>query len=240
MGAAKMSRNVVRGWWSGRGDRVIAYAQRMEAEDCRKRARDRRLIHLVKQTERYANNLEPVANGKEEGDSNGKHVVNEKKRSVGGWGNLDKIEQALKSANTDSFLHSFSKTETRTKTKALVARGSEPMTEIESMATNKALVDESSGVNCSNCSNNSTNSGGVVTTKRRKQRRKKIDYLRLSEEIEQGAPFTTFMKGGDTSKDSYLTNSGDQQSKEALEIYNGNNDVGIRALKVEDGAGNVD
>ena len=242
--AAKMSRNVVRGWWSGRVDRVIAYAQRMEAEDCRKRAMDRRLIHLVKQTERYANKLEPVAdgNGKEEGDSNGKHVVNEKKRSGGGWGNLDKIEQALKSANTDSFLHSFSKTETRTKTKALVARGSEPMTEIESMATNKALVDESSGVNCSNCSNNSTNSGGVVTTKRRKQRRKKIDYLRLSEEIEQGAPFTTFMKGGDTSKDSYLTNSGDQQSKEALEIYNGNNDVGIRtfALKVEDGAGNVD
>ncbi|CAN0253225.1 unnamed protein product, partial [Ectocarpus fasciculatus] len=50
-GASKVARDV-RAFW-GKLNKVIAYKQRLEADECRRKAMDKHLVFLVKQTERY-------------------------------------------------------------------------------------------------------------------------------------------------------------------------------------------
>ena len=51
--ASKMARDVVKGWWNAKIERVIAYKQKVDADLHRKRGMDKHLLFLVKQTERY-------------------------------------------------------------------------------------------------------------------------------------------------------------------------------------------
>ncbi len=67
--ASKMVRDVVKGWWHGKIERVIAYKQKVDADLIRKRGMDRHLVNLVKQTERYTDLLnEQLLNEEEEDD----------------------------------------------------------------------------------------------------------------------------------------------------------------------------
>ena len=51
--ASKLARDVVKGWWEKKIERVIAYKQKVDADLVRKRGMDRHLVFLVQQTERY-------------------------------------------------------------------------------------------------------------------------------------------------------------------------------------------
>jgi len=51
--ASKMARDVVKGWWEKKIERVIAYKQKVDADLVKKRGMDRHLVFLVQQTERY-------------------------------------------------------------------------------------------------------------------------------------------------------------------------------------------
>jgi len=55
--ASKLARDVVKGWWNAKIERVIAYKQKVDADLIRKRGMDRHLVFLVKQTERYTDLL---------------------------------------------------------------------------------------------------------------------------------------------------------------------------------------
>mmetsp|Transcript_2774 Transcript_2774/g.5185 ORF Transcript_2774/g.5185 Transcript_2774/m.5185 type:complete len:2007 (-) Transcript_2774:2717-8737(-) len=55
--AAKLARDVVKGWWNMKIERVIAYKQKVDADLVRKKVMDRHLVFLVKQTEKYTNLL---------------------------------------------------------------------------------------------------------------------------------------------------------------------------------------
>jgi hypothetical protein len=55
--ASKLARDVVKGWWEKKIERVIAYKQKVDADLVRKRGMDRHLVFLVKQTERYTDLL---------------------------------------------------------------------------------------------------------------------------------------------------------------------------------------
>ncbi len=65
----KIARDVVKGWWDNKINRIIAYKQKVDAELIKKRSMDRHLIQLVKQTERYSDLLV-----KNEDDANVDHV----------------------------------------------------------------------------------------------------------------------------------------------------------------------
>lgn len=51
--ASRMARDVVKGWWNAKIERVIAYKQKVDADLHRKRGMDKHLLFLVRQTERY-------------------------------------------------------------------------------------------------------------------------------------------------------------------------------------------
>ena len=54
--ANRLARDVCRGWWA-KVERVVAHKQKVTADAGRRRAMDRHLVHLVKQTERYGRSL---------------------------------------------------------------------------------------------------------------------------------------------------------------------------------------
>ena len=72
----KMARDVMKGWWDNKINRIIAYKQRVDSELVKKRSMDRHLIQLVKQTEKYSgglllsNNGYNGVNANESGDGN--------------------------------------------------------------------------------------------------------------------------------------------------------------------------
>ncbi|CAM9675842.1 unnamed protein product, partial [Ectocarpus sp. 12 AP-2014] len=72
-GASKVARDV-RAFW-GKLNKVIAYKQRLEADECRRKAMDKHLVFLVKQTERYSSmvvetpRLPGIGEDGEEGES---------------------------------------------------------------------------------------------------------------------------------------------------------------------------
>ncbi len=53
----KISRDVVKGWWDNKINRIIVYKQKVDMELVKKRSMDRHLIQLVRQTERYSSDL---------------------------------------------------------------------------------------------------------------------------------------------------------------------------------------
>ena len=70
--ASKLARDVVKGWWHTKIERVIAYKQKVDADLIRKRGMDRHLVNLVKQTERYTDLLnEQLLNDNAGVDGNG-------------------------------------------------------------------------------------------------------------------------------------------------------------------------
>ena len=54
--ANRLARDVCRGWWA-KVERVVAHKQKVTADAGRRRAMDRHLVHLVRQTERYGRSL---------------------------------------------------------------------------------------------------------------------------------------------------------------------------------------
>jgi E1A-binding protein p400 len=86
--AGRLARNVVKGWWQGKIERVIAYKQKVDADLVRKRNMDRHLVFLVKQTERYGDRL-----NEENGDKLG--ACDENPGS-----NISLIEEALSNNST--------------------------------------------------------------------------------------------------------------------------------------------
>ncbi|CAM9954640.1 unnamed protein product, partial [Ascophyllum nodosum] len=62
-GASKVAREV-RGFWA-KLNKVIAYKQRLDADESRKKAMDKHLVFLVKQTERYSSMVVEIPRGDE-------------------------------------------------------------------------------------------------------------------------------------------------------------------------------
>ena len=82
----KIARDVIKGWWDNKINRIIAYKQKVDAELIKKRSMDRHLIQLVKQTERYSDLL----------------IRNEDNNGANGYHSTMTIEEALQQSDHET------------------------------------------------------------------------------------------------------------------------------------------
>ena len=63
--AAKIARDVSKGWWQAKIERVIMFKQKLDADETRRKGMDRQLGFLVRQTEKYGESLSQQFHGKD-------------------------------------------------------------------------------------------------------------------------------------------------------------------------------